>query len=70
MKYAVIDQTKADWFETIFDTEIEAISHADYEWSIMSKSDKDRRVSYYVVSCHVDDDDCIDWDTVNIIKEY
>jgi hypothetical protein len=30
MKYAVIDQTCGDWFETIFDTEIAAIDHADY----------------------------------------
>lgn len=70
MKYAVIDQTCGDWFETIFDTEIEAIDRADYEWHIMAKADKSRRESYYVASCEVDGDGCIDWDTVCVIKGY
>lgn len=70
MKYAIIDQTTGDWFENVFETEEAAISRADYEWGIMSQSDKIRRTSYYVASCEVDDDDCIDWNTVQPIKEY
>lgn len=70
MKFAVIDQTQGDWFETIFDAESKAIDHADYEWKIMAESDKKRRESYYVASCEVDEDGCIDWDTVYVIKEY
>ena len=70
MKYAVIDQTNGDWFESIFDTEENAVAHADHEWHNMTKHDKARRDSYYVAACEVDEDGCIDFDTVNVIKEY
>lgn len=70
MKYAIIDQTRGDWFETIFNTEAEAIATADYEWGVMAKSDKNRREAYFVASCEVDEYGCIDWDTVEPIKEY
>lgn len=70
MKYAIIDQTKGDWFEDVFNTEADAIARADYEWGIMAKSDKERREGYYVASCEVDEDGCVDYDTVQPIKVY
>ena len=70
MVYAIIDQTKGDWFEDIFATEKEAIDRADYSWHIMSAHDKKRRIAFYVASCEVNEDGEIDWDSVNAIKEY
>ena len=70
MKYAVIDQTNGDWFEDVFDSESAAISRADYEWGIMASSDKAKRESYYVASCELTEDGCVDFDTIDVIKEY
>lgn len=70
MKYAVIDITRGDSFEEIFDTADEAVAQADYEWRIMSSRDKDRREAFYVASCEVDEDGCIDYNTVNLIQNY
>ena len=69
-KFAVIDQTAHDWFETIFDTEAEAINEADYLWGAMTDYDKKRRESFFVASCDLDEDGCIDWDTIKEIKVY
>lgn len=70
MKYAVIDQTTHDWFTDLYDTQEAAINAADYEWGVMTEYDKKRRESYFVASCELDEDDCIDWDTVKEIKVY
>ena len=70
MKYAVIDQTSGDWFEDVFDSEEKAIARADYEWGIMTNSDKAKRVEYYVASCDLTEDGCVDFDTVAVIKVY
>ena len=70
MKYAVIDQTKGDWFEEVFDTEAEAVSRADYEWHNMTDRDKSRRIEFYVASCSVDEYGCVNYDTIQLIKEY
>ena len=69
-KYAVIDWTTGDSFETIFDTEQEAIKRADYEWDIMSDHDKERR-EYFAVMCgDLDEDDCFDMNTASEVKVY
>ena len=70
MKYAVIDQTSGDWFEDIFDTEARAIAWADYEWGIMAKSDKARRTAYFIASCELDEEGSVDYNTLEVIKEY
>ena len=70
MKYAIIDQTKGDWFESIFDTPEDAIREADHYWAHLAKNYKNNRIAYFVASCELDEDDCIDWDTVNPIKNY
>ena len=70
MKYAIIDQTTGDWFESVFDSKDEAISRADYEWAIMSQHDKKRRTAFFVASCKVDEDGFVDYDSIDPIKEY
>ena len=60
MKYAVIDQTKSDWFEDVFDTEKEAIAHADYMWRIMAEYDKKRIEEFFVASCELNEDGTVD----------
>lgn len=70
MKYAVIDQTKIDWFEDVFDTEKEAIAHADYMWSIMAEYDKKRIEGFFVASCELNEDGTVDYDSLKDIKVY
>ena len=62
MKFAIIDQIKnGDSFEEIFNTEAEAITKADYEWSRMTQHDKDRRECYCVATVELDEDGCVDY---------
>ena len=70
MKYAIIDQTTGDWFESVFDREEDAISQADYEWAIMSKHEKKRITAFFVASCELDEDGAVDYETIEPIKEY
>ncbi|MBQ9839014.1 MAG: hypothetical protein IJO56_05960 [Oscillospiraceae bacterium] len=68
--YAVIDQTKGDWFEDIFSSEKEAIDYADYEWGIMTESDKAYRIAYFIAVGEVDEDGAFDQNTCDVLKEY
>lgn len=70
MKYAIIDQTKGDWFDELFENEKAAISKADYEWINMTQHDRSRREAYFVAACEVDEEGCIIWDSVRSVKEY
>lgn len=70
MKYAIIDMTNTDWFEDIFDGEEKAVSVADCQWGTMSKSDKNRRVEYFVASCDLDEDGCVIFESIKEIKRY
>ena len=70
MKYAVIDQTKSDWFEDVFDTEKQAIAHADYMWRIMAKYDKKRIEAFFVASCELNEYGIVDYDSLKDIKVY
>lgn len=70
MKYAIIDMTNPDWFEDVFDSKAKAVSAADYEWGIMSKADKNRRVEYFVASCELDEDGCVIFESIKEINRY
>lgn len=70
MKYAVYTMTAGDWFEELFDTERDAIIHADNQFEIQGYA-RDRRVTaYFVARGEVDEDGAFDLDSADIIKEY
>lgn len=59
-----------DSFEDVFDTEADAIKRADHEWDIMSNHDKNRR-SFFAVMCgELDEDECFDLNTAEMVKGY
>ena len=70
-KYAVIDMLPGDWFETIFDTKKEALEYAESSWSGLTAYDQKRREEYYVCRCSLDEDGCVDFDTIDeIVKQH
>ena len=46
------------------------VARADYEWSVMSDHDKNRREFCAVMVGEVDEDGCFDLNTATIIKRY
>lgn len=69
MKYALVDERKYETFEKIFDNEKEAMRDAEIQWAHMVKSEREAS-NFYVCSCELDEDDCINFDTVKVIKEW
>lgn len=69
-KFAVIDETTGDWFESVFDTEQEALQAGEYQWSHITPHDRKRRLDFYIAECEVDEDGCVVLDTTRIIKKY
>ncbi len=49
MKYVLIDQTKTHIFTTEFDTELGAISAANYAYNHLTEVEKKQRVELYVL---------------------
>lgn len=72
-KFAIIDDCttkRASIYEELFDSKNEATQKAQTEWNAMSEHDKAERDAYYVASCDIDEDGCIDWESVNTIIEF
>lgn len=72
MKYAVIDwrgKGTSDCFEDVFDSKEEALNAAENQWAHMTKSEREDSI-FYVCSCMTDEDGCVDFNTVDIIKEW
>ena len=73
MVYVIIDDClsrKAAIFDERFDTKEEALQTAEAEWKSFTERDKNSRDAYYVATCTLDEDDEIDWDSINPIVEY
>lgn len=72
-KFAIIDdctKARASVYEEVFETKNEAIQKAQAEWEALTEHDKAERDAYYVASCDIDEDGCIDWDSVDPIIEF
>ena len=53
----------------LFDAKDEALEQAEREWDRLTTYDKNLHTEFVVCSCETEDG-IIDWDTVNIIKDY
>lgn len=71
-KFAVIEWRKgADCFETIFDTEKEALSHAESRWNnYLTDGEKKKLDMFAVMFGEIDEDGCFDINTAEMIKSY
>lgn len=68
-KFAVIATFRGDMFEYLFDAKDEALEQAERDWDRLTTYDKNLHTEFVVCSCETEDG-IIDWDTVNIIKDY
>lgn len=68
--YAVIDWTNGDRYETIFDTELEALESAENQWNHLTKPEKQNREFFAIMFGDLDEDECFDINSAEIIKEY
>ena len=68
-KFAVIATFHGDMFEYLFDAKDEALEQAERDWDRLTTYDKNLHTEFAVCSCETEDG-IIDWDTVNIIKDY
>ena len=72
-KFAIIDDCttkRASIYEKLFDSKNEATRKARAEWDALSEHDKAERDAYYVASCNIAENGCIDWESVNLIIEF
>lgn len=70
MKYAVVDERKhGDIYEKVFDSEKDAMDEAEMDWAHMVKTERENS-TFYVCSCELDEDECIDYNTIEILKEW
>lgn len=70
MKYAVIDERKNSVaHETLFVSLKQAIDKADNQYLHMTPSERNNS-NFYVCSCELNEDSCVDFSTLSIIKEY
>lgn len=70
MFYVIIDHSRGRLSHEAFRTEQEAIERANQLWNAMSFFGKLRRRSFYVASCHLDEDNQIISSTLDVIKLY
>lgn len=69
-KYAVIDSIiNEDSYESVFDTEKEAMDYAQNIWCHMTKDEKQKNV-LYVIECDLDENGFVDFNTMNLLEEF
>lgn len=70
-KYVIIDN-KGDTFEEVLDTDDRetAIAMADADWERFTKREQKHRQEFYLGYTDFDEDGCVDYDTMEIIKDY
>lgn len=68
-KYVIVDQIRnGDCFETVCDTEIEALTRANAEWRLLTDHDRNRREFYAVMCGDWDEEFGFDYNAATIIK--
>lgn len=69
--YALVDRRESgDMFESIFkDLEV-ALKKSEEDWSHLTNSEKKKVAEFYLCECEVDEDGCIDFETVEVIKDW